>query len=88
MKSDAKMSVVEPVPDGPGSPLEYVSASRLKCFLECRLKFFIERVLGMKAPTTANLHVGRAVHAGLQEYHLAVWEGHDMDVPKRTRGFR
>ena len=52
-------------------PLGYLSASRLKSFLTCRLKFFYEKVLGLKVPASPALQVGKAVHAGLQHYNLA-----------------
>ena len=58
-------------------PLEYVSASRLKNFLSCRLRFYFEKVLALPRPIGANLHLGKAVHAGLQHYNLARWRGGD-----------
>ena len=61
----------------PGNPLEYLSASRLKAFLGCRLKFYFEKVLGLKAPASPALQVGKAVHAGLQHFNLARWRGGD-----------
>ena len=60
-----------------GDPLEYVSASRLKSFLTCRLKFYFEKVLAIRKPLGPNLHFGRAVHAGLQHYNKARWRGGD-----------
>lgn len=61
----------------PGDPLAYISASRLKSFLSCRLRFFYEKVLGLKAPASPALQVGKAVHAGLQHFNLARWRGGD-----------
>jgi putative RecB family exonuclease len=61
----------------PGDPLAYLSASRLKSFLTCRLRFFYEKVLGLKAPASPALQVGKAVHTGLQHYNLARWRGGD-----------
>ena len=61
----------------PGDPLAYLSASRLKSFLTCRLRFFYEKVLGLKAPASPALQVGKAVHAGLQHFNLARWRGGD-----------
>ena len=61
----------------PGDPLAYLSASRLKSFLTCRLRFFYEKVLGLKAPASPALQVGKAVHAALQHYNLARWRGGD-----------
>ena len=61
----------------PGDPLAYLSASRLKSFLTCRLRFYFEKVLGLKAPASPALQVGKAVHAGLQHFNLARWRGGD-----------
>ena len=61
----------------PGDPLAYLSASRLKSFLTCRLRFFFEKVLGLKAPASPALLVGKAVHAGLQHFNLERWRGGD-----------
>ena len=68
----------------PGDPLAYISHSRLKSWLTCRLRFFYEKVLGLKAPATPALQVGKAVHAGLQHYHLARWQGGDTS-PEATQ---
>lgn len=54
-------------------PLAYISPSRLKSFLTCRLRFFYEKVLGLQAPSSPNLQIGKAVHAGLQAFHTAKW---------------
>ena len=61
----------------PGEPLAYLSASRLKSFLTCRLRFYYEKVLGLKVPASPALQVGKAVHAGLQHFNLARWRGGD-----------
>jgi putative RecB family exonuclease len=60
-----------------GDPLEYISASRLKSFLTCRLRFYFEKVLAIPKPLGPSLHFGRAVHAGLQHYNKARWRGGD-----------
>ncbi|MDF3130375.1 PD-(D/E)XK nuclease family protein [Kiritimatiellaeota bacterium B1221] len=62
--------------------LDYLSASRLKSFLSCRLKFYYEKVLKLPAPSSPNLQIGKAVHAGLEALHKAQWEGqpHDTDT--------
>ena len=57
--------------------LEYVSVSRLKSFLSCRLRFYFEKVLAVPKPVSPALHFGRAVHAALQAYNLARWRGGD-----------
>ncbi len=61
----------------PGDPLAYISHSRLKSFLTCRLKFFYEKVLGIRSPGSPNLQIGKAVHAGLQQFNIARWRGGD-----------
>ena len=69
-------------------PLEYVSPSRLKNFLSCRLRFYFEKVLDLPRPLAPNLHLGRAVHAGLQHYNLARWRGGDFSEPAVLTAFR
>jgi putative RecB family exonuclease len=58
-------------------PLEYVSVSRLKSFLTCRLRFMFEKVLALPKPVSPALHFGRAVHAALQAFNKARWRGGD-----------
>jgi putative RecB family exonuclease len=72
----------------PGDPLEYLSASRLKSFLTCRLKFYYEKVLGLRAPSSPNLQIGKAVHAGLEAFHRARWQGGDTDTPAILDAYR
>ena len=72
----------EPV-NQPGRTIEEltatVSASRLSTWLQCRLKFHMRYVAGvLKAPSAA-LHVGKTVHAVLQQWSLARWRGSPLD---------
>ena len=60
-----------------GDPLEYVSVSRLKSFLSCRLKFYFDKVLALRRPVPSSFHFGKAVHAALQHYNKARWRGGD-----------
>jgi putative RecB family exonuclease len=53
--------------------IEQVSASRLACWQQCRLKFHFRYVLGLVKPPTPALHVGKVVHAVLQQWNLARW---------------
>lgn len=57
--------------------LEHVSASSIKDYLTCSLRFYFKRVLGLPEPVSPNLHLGQAVHAGIQAFHLARWRGGD-----------
>jgi CRISPR/Cas system-associated exonuclease Cas4 (RecB family) len=52
-----------------------VSASRLQCWQQCRLKFYFRYVLAIAKRTTAALHVGKVVHAVLQAWNMARWKG-------------
>jgi len=54
---------------------EPVSASRLNLFHSCRLKFYFRYVLKITKPTSQALHVGKTVHAMLQEWSKRRWMG-------------
>jgi len=56
-----------------------VSASRLSTWLQCRLKFHLRYVAGVVKPPSAALHVGKTVHAVLQQWSLARWRGAPLD---------
>ena len=60
-----------------GDPLEYVSVSRLKNFLACRLRFYFEKVLAIPKPTSPALHFGKSIHFALQQFNKARWRGGD-----------
>jgi putative RecB family exonuclease len=76
-----------PVVEQGSDPLEYVSVSRLKSFLTCRLKFYFEKVAAIKRPTSPSLHFGKAVHAALQHYNLARWRNEDASEPSVLKAF-
>lgn len=62
---------------------DYISPSAAKSYLSCSLRFYFERVLQIRKTTTPALHLGKAVHAALQAFHLARWRGGD-DSPETT----
>jgi putative RecB family exonuclease len=62
---------------------EHISATAAKAYLTCSLKFYFERVACIRKKTPAALHLGKAVHAALQAFHLARWRGGD-DSPETT----
>ena len=68
------ITLAEPAPSAGVLP-EYISPSAAKSYLGCSLKFYFERVLQLPAPTSPALHLGKAVHAALQAFHLARWRG-------------
>jgi len=58
---------------------EPVSASRLNLFHSCRLKFYFRYVLKLTNPASPALHVGKTVHALLQEWSKRRWMGKPAD---------
>ena len=44
------------------------------------MRFWFERVACIRKATTPALHLGKAVHAALQAFHLARWRGGDDSV--------
>ena len=58
---------------------EPVSASRVNLFHSCRLKFYFRYVLKLNKPTSPALHVGKTVHAMLQEWSKQRWLGKPAD---------
>jgi len=54
---------------------EHISPTAAKAYLSCSLRFYFERVLRIPKKTPPALHLGKAVHAALQAFHLARWRG-------------
>lgn len=50
-----------------------ISASRLSCWLSCRLKFYFRYVRQISKPSSPALHIGSVVHTVLQQWNLARW---------------
>jgi len=63
-----------------GTLPEHISPTAAKSYLSCSLRFWFERVACIAKPTTPALHLGKAVHAALQSFHLARWRGGDDSV--------
>lgn len=59
----------------------HISPAAAKSYLGCSLKFYFERVACIRKKTPAALHLGKAVHAALQAFHIARWRGAD-DSPE------
>ncbi|QYY36720.1 PD-(D/E)XK nuclease family protein [Ruficoccus sp. ZRK36] len=55
--------------------LDHISASTVKLYLTCPLKFWYKKVLKLPEPVSPSLHLGKAVHAALQHFHRARWRG-------------
>ena len=75
------IALAAPPPSRTSTLPDYISPSAAKSYLACSLRFYFERVLQIKKPTTAALHLGKSVHAALQVLHLARWRGTD-DSPE------
>ena len=79
------VAVVEP------APMEKlkrtVSASRLNCWLHCRLKFYFRYVLKLTKPKTAALHFGSVVHLVLQQWNLTRWRRQPFEIAKLKQVF-
>ena len=64
-----------------------VSASRLNCWLQCRLKFYFRYVLKIAKPKTAALHFGSVVHLVLQQWNLERWRKQPFEIAKLKQVF-
>lgn len=64
-----------------GNLPEHISPSAAKSYLSCSLRFWFERVACIRKRSTPALHLGKAVHAALQAFHIARWRGGD-DSPE------
>ena len=64
-----------------------VSASRLNCWLQCRLKFFFRYVLKITKPKTAALHYGSVVHLVLQQWNMSRWRKQPFEISKLKQVF-
>jgi putative RecB family exonuclease len=64
-----------------------ISASRLNCWLQCRLKFFFRYVLKITKPKTPALHYGSVVHLVLQQWNMMRWRLQAIDMNKLKQVF-
>jgi len=64
-----------------------VSASRLNCWLQCRLKFYFRYILQITKPKTAALHFGAVVHLVLQQWNMARWRRQPFEIAKLKQVF-
>ena len=82
------IALVEGPKEGVADILEEpVSASRINCFHSCRQKFFFRYIQKIQKPTTAALHVGKAVHHALQQWSKRRWLGELSDADSIRRDF-
>jgi putative RecB family exonuclease len=69
------------------APPAHISPTAAKAYLACSLRFYFERVLRLPRPVPPALHLGKAVHAALQRFHLALWRGEDSSPGAVARAF-
>jgi putative RecB family exonuclease len=60
-----------------GSLPTHISPTSAQNYLSCSLRFWFEKVACIRKPVTPALHLGKAIHAALQAFHLARWRGGD-----------
>lgn len=77
---DGGLIAVEPAPIE--KLKKTISASRLNCWLQCRLKFYFRYILKLSKPKTAALHYGSVVHLVLQQWNMARWRKQAFDIAK------
>jgi putative RecB family exonuclease len=65
----------------------HISPTAAKAYLGCSLRFYFERVTCISRPTGPALHLGKAIHAALQRFHLAMWRGEDDSPATITHHF-
>ncbi|MGJ8644153.1 MAG: RecB family exonuclease [Luteolibacter sp.] len=65
----------------------HISPTSAKSYLGCSLRFYFERVACIPKPTSPALHLGKAVHAALQSFHLARWRGGDDSAEAVAQAF-
>jgi putative RecB family exonuclease len=74
-KRDGRCEIVAlPMKSSDGA-LTHISASSLKLYLGCSLKYYFKKILKLEEPTSPAFHLGKAVHAGLQAFHQGRWRG-------------
>ena len=59
-----------------------ISASRLGCWLQCRLKFYFRYVARIAKPNTPALHIGSVAHLVLQQWNLARWRREPFHIER------
>ena len=52
-----------------GGVRQYISPSRLNCWISCPLKFKLRYVDGIRSPTTPSLFLGKCCHSGLEAFY-------------------
>lgn len=78
---------VLPEPSSNPGLLDYLSASRLKCWQTCRRQFFFRYVERIATPTAPALFIGQQVHECLKSLNWARWKSEPFDADQRRAEF-
>lgn len=70
-----------------GDHLKYISATRLKTWRECPLKWYFRYIEKLPAKTSPALLTGKVIHAVLHAWNLARWRDDDTTVPAMRQVF-
>lgn len=60
--------------------LEYLSASRLSCWQQCKRKHYFRYIARIPSQSSPALHLGKVVHATLQRLNHWKWRGEEYDT--------
>jgi len=81
------MTATSIVAETPRPGPAHISPTAARSYLTCPLRHYFERVARIPKPTAPSLHLGKAVHAALQAFHLASWRGLDHGPAAIERAF-
>jgi CRISPR/Cas system-associated exonuclease Cas4 (RecB family) len=73
---------VKPQPNPIETLQKTVSASRLNCWLSCRLKFMFRYLQEIIKPPTPSLHVGSVVHLVLKAWNMTRWKRQPFQIER------
>jgi len=72
--TDNESSSVKPAEKNYGRALDYISASRLGCWQQCRRKHYFRYIANIPSEPSSAMHLGKVVHSALQQWNLWRWE--------------
>ncbi len=75
----------EDLPSARGGVWQYISPSRLNCWLACPLKFRFRYINGIRSPTTPALFLGKILHGCLETFYRHRQLGIALDVADLNR---
>ena len=78
---------VLPEPSSDPALLDYLSASRLKCWQACRRQFFFRYVERIETMTAPALFIGQQVHECLKSLNWARWKSEPFDADQLRAEF-